>query len=164
MSIEIERKFVVKSSEWRKKAISSRHLSQGYLTSSPSPSVRIRISEDEAILSVKVGDTPLARIELEYQIPLADGIMLIREACGSALISKTRFIVPAEDGLLWEIDEFGGNLIGLTLAEIELPSAFHKLALPEWIGTEVTNDPRFLNDNLSKLTDRELRDALNSVA
>ena len=56
-------------------------------------------------------------------------------------------MVEAE-GSIWEIDEFHGVNEGLVVAEVELEDADQVIRTPEWIGDEVTGDPRYYNANL----------------
>ncbi|HEX8468154.1 MAG TPA: CYTH domain-containing protein [Allosphingosinicella sp.] len=150
MGIEIERKFLVKGEGWRREVARSVSIRQGYLMSKRGLSVRIRTSGEGSWLTVKLGAKALKRTELEYPIPREDAEILL-EACRRPILEKTRHIIPSPDGLSWEVDEFGGALAGLTLAEIELPAvdaAFHR---PVWLGSEVTGDSRYQNANIHRL-------------
>lgn len=151
MAIEIERKFLVLGDEWRSAVISSSIISQGYIARATAMSVRVRIRGESGFLTVKGGADPLARLEFEYPIPLADAEALLSKLCGQPTLRKTRHIIPMGT-LYWEVDEFAGPLQGLLIAEVELPDADFSLELPKWIGQEVTHDSRFLNGNLAQMS------------
>jgi adenylate cyclase len=148
---EIERKFLVAGNAWRRAVVDVAQITQGYLTTSPSPSVRIRTKDEEAWITVKFGTDPLDRAEFEYLIPLEDAKKMLNEFCVLPLIQKCRHYVPTDEGLVWEIDEFLNELQGLVLAEIELPSADAPAQTADWLGAEVTGNPAYLNTNLHKL-------------
>ncbi len=157
MAKEIERKFLTSGTGYRQQAIGSKHIRQGYLCRyTPGgeirATVRVRITDDSrARLTVKSPNCGTVRGEWEYDIPVAEARAMLDELCEQArIIDKTRYVVPAGDGLLWEIDEFHGRLDGLTVAEIELPDASAPLPtpLPAFIGREVTADPYYYNSNL----------------
>jgi adenylate cyclase len=147
MGIEIERKFLIAGEGWRSAVVRSGAISQNYLMRSPGMSVRVRTKGEKALLTVKAGMDALARAEFEYEVPFADGEAMLA-LCAERAIEKVRHIVPASGGLVWEIDEFGGALAGLVLAEIELPAADTVFDRPDWLGSEVTGDPAYLNSNL----------------
>jgi adenylate cyclase len=147
MGIEIERKFLIAGEGWRDAVIRSHTIRQNYLMRSPGMSVRVRTKDEKALLTVKAGMDALVRAEFEYEVPIADGEAMLA-LCAERAIEKVRHIVPASGGLAWEIDEFGGALAGLALAEIELPDANTPFDRPDWLGSEVTGDPTYLNSNL----------------
>ena len=152
MAKEIERKFLVRDDSYRALAKQTRSIVQGYLSCRPDSTVRVRIVDDEAYLTVKSKNYGCLRGEWEYQIPIDDAKELLN-LCEpeSVIIEKTRYIIEVED-LKWEIDEFHGGLNGLVVAEIELPSEDTSFELPSFIGQEVTGDPKYYNSNLSKLS------------
>lgn len=147
MGIEIERKFLVAGDAWRDAVTRSGTIRQNYLMRSPAMTVRARTRGDKAWLTVKAGTDTLARAEFEYEVPLADAEAMLA-LCVGPEIGKVRHIVPASGGLVWEVDEFTGDLAGLILAEIELPAADTAFERPDWLGDEVTEDPAYLNANL----------------
>lgn len=151
MSKEIERKFLVRSSEYRDLAIRKKEMMQGYLSLDPDATVRVRIVDEEAFITVKSRNKGAVRNEWEYSIPVDEGTEMLKTCCKSRLIEKTRYIVEAGDGLKWEIDEFHGSLDGLVIAEIELPEEDYPVILPEFVGKEVTGDPRYYNSSLASL-------------
>ncbi|MGD9500719.1 MAG: CYTH domain-containing protein [Halothiobacillus sp.] len=150
MALEIERKFLLKDDSWRAAVTSSRRLSQGYLTTltdGAKASVRVRIGGDQAYLNIKSVRLGMSRDEFEYPIPIEDAGHMLANLCSGAVIEKIRHHVHFA-GLLWEIDEFLGANQGLVVAEVELNSedqTFHK---PDWVGEEVTEDPRYYNVSL----------------
>lgn len=152
MPIEIERKFLVVSEAWRAAALGPPlTLQQGYLApgGAAAASVRLRLAGEEAFLTVK-GPGLLARAEFEYPIPAAHArAMFAAGLCPPPLIEKRRTRV-AHENLVWEMDEFGGHLAGLVLAEVELAAADQAVPLPAWVGDEVTTDPRYQNAVLAR--------------
>jgi adenylate cyclase len=146
MSIEIERKFLVRGDQW--KTLGDKLLiRQGYLSSHPDRIVRVRIQDTSAVLTIKGRAKGLTRGEWEYSIPLEDGRALLGDLCEKPIIEKYRYRIPYA-GMLWEVDEFFGENSGLVVAEIELLTEDQVFAKPEWIGDEVTHDPRYANSNL----------------
>jgi adenylate cyclase len=146
MSVEIERKFLVRNDQWR---ASSDRLSirQGYLSSHPDRIVRVRIQDTVAMLTIKGRTRGVSRGEWEYPIPMADAQQFLDVLCEKPIIEKIRYRIPFE-GLLWEVDEFFGENLGLVVAEIELLSEDQVFVKPDWIGDEVTHDNRYANSNL----------------
>ncbi len=148
MALEIERKFLVTSAEYRNMATSYSVISQGYISTDKERTVRVRIKDDAAFITIKGVTKGAVRNEWEYPIPVADAEELLT-LCVGKIIKKTRYLIPFE-GFTWEIDEFGGVHEGLIIAEIELPTAETAFAKPQFIGKEVTDDPRFYNSSLSQ--------------
>lgn len=147
MAKEIERKYLVTDSSYRSMAREKRHIIQAYLNRDPRSTVRVRIADDRAFLTVKGRNQGAVRDEWEYEIPLADARAMIERCASGRVIDKTRYVVAFE-GFDWEIDEFAGDLEGLTVAEIELPAADTAFCLPPFAGEEVTGDPRYYNSSL----------------
>jgi len=148
--IEIERKFLVNSDAYKKEAFSKKRIIQGYLSSNPERSVRIRIKEDKAYITVKgISNTSgMSRFEWEKEIPVDEAEKLLF-LCEKGVIDKTRFEVKSGPHV-FEIDEFYGENEGLEMAEIELKSEDENFERPTWLGEEVTNDKRYYNSYLSK--------------
>lgn len=146
MGIEIERKFLVTGSGWRILG-EPVFYHQGYLNLDPLRSVRVRIEGEHARLNIKSQRNSLKRIEYEYPIPLEDARFLLKEVCEQPTIMKHRTTLEFQ-GMCWEMDEFLGENEGLSVAEVELEREEQSLKLPEWVGGEVSDDPRFLNINL----------------
>ena len=148
MAVEIERKFLLKNDSWRDSVVRSHVLKQGYLASSPLPTVRVRTSDDKAFLTIKGRTEGISRVEFEYEIPSEEALEMLKLSAQQP-IEKTRYIVEV-NGHTWEIDVFEGSNAGLVLAEVELDSEDEKVELPDWIDFEVTHDPRYYNSALSK--------------
>lgn len=148
MGIEIERKYIVATDEYKKMSVGSHSIIQGYLSAVPQRTVRVRIYDQQAFLTIKGLTTNLSRQEYEYEIPLQDAREML-EMCEHAPLSKTRYIVEY-DGKKWEIDEFHNQLEGLVIAEIELDDSNESFSLPPFVGREVTGDPAYYNSTLSK--------------
>ena len=148
--MEIERKYLVTSDSYKQMAVARYHICQGYISREKTGTVRIRITDDKAYLTIKgkpaVGH--FARYEWEKEIDVQEAKELMH-LCQGTIIDKTRWIVPAaEDGLKWEVDEFHGKHEGLTLAEIELTSEEQEVEKPDFVGEDVTSDPRYYNANM----------------
>ena len=147
MGLEIERKFLVLSEAWRGAVVKSCRLRQGYLAHGESATVRVRTDGHGAWLTIKTPGSGITRPEFEYSIPVDDAVQLL-EACGGRVIEKVRHIVPYGQHQ-WEVDVFSGKNAGLVLAEIELSSEQEKFDRPDWLGTEVSDDPRYYNSSLA---------------
>lgn len=148
MATEIERKFLVHRGAWHAVPGTGVRYRQGYLAAGPSCTVRVRVSEHGAFLTVKGATHGIARAEYEYPIPPADAEEMLATLCRPPLIEKVRYRVPYA-GRVWEVDEFDGANAGLVLAEIELPAVDASVELPPWAGREVSSDPRFFNSYLA---------------
>lgn len=148
MATEIERKYRVRLDEWQlaKMAAKCIHLSQGYLSLEAERTVRIRIKEEIALLTIKGKTQGISRLEFEYPIPIKDGLALLK-ICQGSIIEKKRYILEY-DNLTWEVDEFEGDNAGLIVAEVELESEDQSFLLPNWIQEEVSDDKRYYNVNL----------------
>lgn len=145
MGVEIERKFLVASQQWKANQ-EGVLFKQGYLNQDPERTIRIRIAAAKAFLTIKGIPSGVTRLEFEYEIPLDDGEELLG-LCQGSLIEKYRYHVVVGEKT-WEVDEFLGENQGLVVAEIELVSETETFLLPEWIGEEVSGDPRYSNSNL----------------
>ena len=146
MAKEIERKYLVKGDAWRKLA-QGVHYRQGYLNSTKERTVRIRTVGEKAVITVKGPTIGVTRMEFEYPIPFSDCVTMLENLAEQPIIEKTRYIIPM-GSFTWEIDEFFGAKAGLIVAEIELPSEDTPFEKPDWIGEEVSGDPRYFNSNL----------------
>lgn len=147
MAKEIERKFLVKDDSYKRlaKPILFR---QGYLSRQKERVVRIRVVDDNGFLTIKGENRGAERDEFEYTIPVADANQLLDQLCERPLIEKFRYKITLGRHV-WEVDEFLGENSGLVLAEIELQAVDEQFDKPDWIGREVTGDPRYYNTNLS---------------
>lgn len=149
MPKEIERKFLVKG-DFKKYATSQSTIIQGYLSSVQARTVRVRTQGNKGYLTIKgIPDAAgMSRYEWEREIPFSEASDLL-SLCEPGVIEKTRYLVPAGN-FTFEVDEFHGENEGLTVAEIELRSESDKFPRPEWLGWEVTGDPRYYNSMLIK--------------
>jgi adenylate cyclase len=145
MGIEIERKFLVVGDAWR--SAPAKAYAQGYLNRDKQRTVRVRVVEDAAWLTVKGASVGATRAEFEYPIPVADAREMLA-LCDGPLVRKLRRVV-VHAGATWEIDEFEGDNAGLVVAEIELASEDAAFDPPPWLGAEVTHDARYFNSNLA---------------
>ena len=152
MGVEVERKFLVCNDSWRKGVKERILFRQGYMRNENHATVRIRIAGGKAYLTLKAprDESGLERMEFEYVFPVSDADALLDAVCDRPLIEKYRNFLPAENGLVWEIDEFLGSNAGLTVAELELPEKDTPFDRPDWLGREVTGDPRYFNAMLTK--------------
>jgi CYTH domain-containing protein len=146
MAQEIERKFLVKAESWHRPAAGVRYR-QGYLSTVKERTVRVRTAGSRGFITVKGITVGASRSEYEYEIPLADANEMLERLCERPLIEKTRYRV-AQGDVVWEIDEFEGENAGLISAEVELRSEDQEVSIPDWVGKEVTKDPRYFNANL----------------
>ncbi len=148
MGVEIERKYLVQGTAW-KEGVTGVNYRQGYLSSHRERTVRIRTAGDKGYLTIKGIATGAARPEYEYEIPYGDAVEMLQNLCEKPVIEKVRYKI-SYGGLLWEVDEFGGENQGLVVAEVELSDEGQSVPLPPWAGTEVTSDVRYYNANLFK--------------
>lgn len=147
MSLEIERKFLVKDLSWKDSATSFKDFQQGYFPTGDGVTVRARIAGDKARLTIKGPVSGISRAEFEYPIPVADAVAFLSSFCAKPVILKRRWYVPF-GGFTWEVDEFAGRNEGLIVAEIELDSPDREFPVPPWLGREVSHEPRFRNSRL----------------
>lgn len=161
---EIERKFLVKSDAFIAQATTSYEIMQGYLCKDPEKTIRVRIRDARAFLTIKSSllRDGIAKFEWEKEIDLSDAKELMK-ICLPGAISKTRYIIEVkgerskvkgeglkvkEDDLKWEVDVFHGRLEGRVLAEIELSDEDEAFERPDWLGEEVTGQPQYYNANM----------------
>lgn len=147
--IEIERKYLVAGKPWELGLKTKQvEIKQGYISKSKKHTVRIRLTNKKAMITIKGPTKGFSRSEFEYEIPFADGLELIK-MCDGDLIDKTRYVVTDEHGQVWDIDEFHGINEGLVVAEIEIPSEDTPIVIPTWVKKEVTFDKRYTNVYIS---------------
>jgi CYTH domain-containing protein len=146
MGKEVERKYLVKGETWRALGQGT-HYRQGYLNSDKERTVRIRSTGEKAYITIKGITVGATRAEYEYEIPLADGNVMIDTLAERPIIEKKRYEIP-HGGVLVQVDEFVGENAGLVVAEVELKSEDQVFEKPIWLGEEVTGDPRYYNANL----------------
>lgn len=147
MSVEIERKFLVSHDGWMSQADEGRCCKQGYIVSDSEKTVRIRVMDDAGFLTVKGATNGISRMEFEYKIDRSDAEYMLRFC--DRIIDKTRYNVE-HTGMIWEVDVFHGDNTGLIIAEIELTSEKQPVELPDWVGKEVSGDPRYYNACLAR--------------
>ena len=149
MAQEIERKFLVKG-DFKSEVFKSTRITQGYLSSVPERTVRVRVKGDKGFITIKgiVNETGASRYEWEKEIPVED-VQELLKICEPGVIDKTRYLVKNGE-YTFEVDEFYGDNDGLTVAEIELPSEDAAFNKPAWLGEEVTGDVRYYNSMLMK--------------
>lgn len=150
MAQEIERKFLVKSDAFKEKAVAKTRITQGYLSSVPERTVRVRVKGDKGFLTIKgIGnESGASRYEWEKEIPLAEVQQLLK-MCEPGVIDKMRFNVKSGPHI-FEVDEFYGDNDGLIVAEIELSSEDENFKKPSWLGEEVTGQVKYYNSMLMK--------------
>ena len=146
MAKEIERKFLVKDNRYQQLA-EPLFYRQGYLSTDWRRLVRVRIRPGGAFLAIKGTTNGITRTEYEYEIPINEAERILAEICQKPIIEKDRYKVSV-DGLQWDIDEFHGANEGLVIAEVEPEEENQQIEAPEWIGREVSHEPKYYNSNL----------------
>ncbi len=148
--IEIERKFLVRGDGYKQQAFGSSHIRQGYICSERGRTVRIRIRDERAYITIKGPslDGGLSRYEFEQEIPLDDAEKLLT-LCEPGVIDKRRWLVKS-GAHTFEVDEFFGDNAGLVMAEVELSAPDEEPKMPDFIGKEVTGDRRYYNSQLRR--------------
>jgi CYTH domain-containing protein len=161
VALEIERKFLVVNDGWKNSATRRVRIRDGLIASNNMNKVRVRVAGNAATIALKSQRRGLpVRNEFEYPIPLSDAEEMLRMTCNGLLLEKIRyFIFHASD--IWHVDVYEGLLDGFVLAEIELTSVDQTFMLPDWIGAEVTSDPRYSKANM--VADRLARTTLEPV-
>jgi CYTH domain-containing protein len=148
---EIERKFLV-NGDFKNEAVESTDIRQGYLCGGSGVTVRVRVRGEKGFLTIKGRRqaSGISRFEWEKEITKEEAIVLLGLAEGGC-VEKTRYLVPNTDGLhTWEVDVFHGENEGLIVAEIELNDENDTFDKPDWLGKEVSDDPRYFNSHLLK--------------
>lgn len=148
MAVEIERKFLVDKEKWNAlPKPQSKAIRQGYITTEPEKTIRVRITGNEAYLTIKGKTTGFSRTEIECNIPVTTAAETLQHFSTSE-IDKERYEIPYGQHI-WEVDVFHGKNEGLILAEIELEDEAAIFEKPDWVAAEVTDDPRYYNARLS---------------
>jgi adenylate cyclase len=148
MSIEIERKFLLKSDNWRTLG-EAKFYQQGYLLIDKSKTIRVRTIDNKGFLTIKGASVGISRNEYEYEIPVEEARVILETLCEKPLIKKFRTKIHLNE-LVWEVDEFLDDNDGLIIAEVELANENQKIDIPNWIGEEVTGDMKYFNSMLTK--------------
>lgn len=148
--IEIERKFLVKNNAFKDEAFKKTKVIQGFLNSNKERTVRVRITDNQAFLTIKglSDDNGLSRFEWEKEISKMDAEALLK-LCEKGLIEKVRYLIKSGNHT-FEVDEFFGENEGLVIAEIELNHTTEIFIKPAWLGEEVTGNINYYNSQLSK--------------
>ena len=147
MAVEIERKFLVANDQWKKSVTGSVHIRDGLVAYDHGKKVRVRIADNRATLTIKGYRAGIARGEFEYPIPLSDAEDIFRTMCEGQVLEKRRHLVSF-DGMRWEVDVYEGLLAGVVIAEVEMATANQTIAIPDWVGQEVTGDPKYRKVNM----------------
>jgi CYTH domain-containing protein len=147
--IEIERKFLTISNEFKADATAKTRIVQGFLNTNPDRTVRVRIKGEKGFITVKgkSNRAGTSRFEWEKEIPIQEAEALL-ELCEKGILEKTRFEIPCGNHI-FEVDEFHGFNSGLTIAEVELSSEEEAFQKPGWLGQEVTGEIKYYNSQLS---------------
>ncbi|KGL62142.1 CYTH domain-containing protein [Polaribacter sp. Hel1_85] len=151
MSVEIERKFLVKNDDYKNESYTQKHIKQGYLNSDKNRTVRVRIANNKAFVTIKGKSNTAGTTRFEWEKEIkkeeAESLLLL---CEPSIIEKTRYLVNAGEHT-FEVDEFYGDNNGLVIAEVELNSEFETFIKPNWLGKEVTGNIKYYNSSISKL-------------
>jgi adenylate cyclase len=149
MATETERKFLI-TGEFRHLAVKEINIIQTYLSIDPDKTIRLRIANDKAYITIKNRPqrNTITRNEWEFEIPLADALEMM-QVCLPGKIVKTRYLVPSGRHTI-EIDVFHDKNEGLVIAEIELEAEDEQYEKPDWLGDEVTGKTQYYNANLIK--------------
>jgi CYTH domain-containing protein len=150
MPVEIERKFLVANEGWRTLVIERETLRDGLIGDFDGCKVRVRVGEQKASIAVKGPRNGSRRTEFEYEIPKTDAETMLVLVCGERHVEKIRHKL-SHAGNTWIVDVYEGRLAGITVAEIELADEGQVFEKPDWIGTEITDDPRFRKRVLFRL-------------
>ena len=148
MALEIERKYLIDNKKWsRIDKQAGKLYRQGYLLTDKNKTIRVRITDSDAYLTIKGKTNGATRDEFEYKIPFTDARQLL-DTFSESELTKTRYEIHDKNNL-WEVDVFHDANEGLIVAEIELKSQDQEFDLPDWVTQEVTNDPKYYNSNLT---------------
>ena len=145
MPLEIERKFFIQNEGWKASCTRRIHIRDGLIATENGRKVRVRIADDRATLAVKGQESGFTRAEYEYDIPRTDAEEMLRMCDYRA--EKTRHIVP-HAGSIWQVDVYEGILSGIVIAELEMSNEGQAFDLPNWIGEDVTDNPKYKKANM----------------
>jgi adenylate cyclase len=148
MGVEIERKYLVVGDRWRSAVESETRIMQGYIATTRSATVRVRVAGERAFLTIKGMMKGASRAEYEYPIPPEDAEAMLRDLAVTPPIDKVRYRVRCGSHV-WDLDVFAGENAGLIMAEVELEAEDERFQIPDWAGEEVTGDGRYYNVNLA---------------
>jgi adenylate cyclase len=145
--LEIERKFLVANDGWKKYVVRHSNIRDGLIANNDGHKARVRAADDKASITLKSRKVGLVRTKFEYEIPYVDAEEILRTMCDGNILGKVRHFVIHEDAT-WEVDVYDGILKGIVLAEIELSRPDQDLQIRDWVGAEVTGDPRYRKVNM----------------
>jgi adenylate cyclase len=151
MSLEIERKFLIKNLDFKTESFEKKYIKQGYLNADKNRTVRIRIADEKAFITIKgkSNKAGTTRFEWEKEIPFSEAEELLL-LCEPSIIEKYRYLIK-KGTHTFEVDVFLGDNLGLLVAEIELNSENETFEKPTWLGNEVTGELKYYNSSISKL-------------
>ena len=157
MPLEIERKFLVAHDGWKKSVVRHSKIRDGLIASNNGNKARVRIADDKATIALKSRRMGMVRTEFEYEIPCADAEEILRTMCDGNVLNKVRHFVIHKDAT-WQVDVYDDILKGIVIAEIELTQPDQVLQIPDWVGAEVTDDPRYRKVNMraERLANRKI--------
>ena len=147
MPLEIERKFLVANDGWKGSVARHVRIRDGLIANNKGHKARVRIADDVATIALKSRKRGIVRIEFEYAIPYSDAEEMLRTMCDGNVLDKVRHLVPYGSNI-WQVDVYEGLLEGIVVAEIELTNVDQQLTIPDWIGAEVSADPRYKKINM----------------
>ena len=158
MPIEIERKFLLANDGWKSSVTRRIRIRDGLIASNNGNKARVRIADSNATITLKSRRSGPIRTEFEYAIPYSDAVEILRTMCDGHVLDKVRHVIT-HVGTVWHVDVYEGILNGVVLAEVELQHPDQQLALPGWIGIEVTADPRYRKINMQTQHMVDLRES-----
>jgi adenylate cyclase len=155
--LEIERKFLVAHDGWKKHIIRYSKIRDGLIASNNGNKARVRIADDKATITLKSRRIGMVRTEFQYAIPCADAEEILRTMCDGNVLSKVRHFVMHKDAT-WQVDVYDDILKGIVIAEIELTQPDQDFQIPDWVGAEVTDDPKYrkVNMHAERLANRKI--------
>jgi adenylate cyclase len=149
MHREIERKFLIRKLPDGLTSYPSSDISQGYLVSlDDGLQVRLRKSGERHSLTYKRG---MGNVREEREVELTDEqFAALWPATEGKRLLKTRHEIPFGDRVV-EIDVYHGRHESLVVAEVEFDTeeAAGNFEPPDWLGDDVTGDPRYSNQLLA---------------
>jgi adenylate cyclase len=156
--LEIERKFLVAHDGWKKYVVRHLKIRDGLIASNNGNKARVRIADGNANIVLKSRRMGMVRTEFEYAIPYADAEEILRTMCDGNVLNKVRHFVIHKDAT-WLIDVYDDILKGIVIAEIELTQPDQRVQIPDWVGAEVTDDPRYRKVNMraERLANRNIK-------
>ncbi|WP_169308877.1 CYTH domain-containing protein [Paracoccus gahaiensis] len=149
MGIEIERKFLVTSGDWRGQTLGCHHIKDYLVARFDTGKARIRVFDDQATLTIKGNRTGVSRSEFHFDLSRDQARDMIAEFSTAPILEKRRHDIQFS-GLLWQVDEYLGALSGLVTCDVELPHEHHDFSRPLWAGRDITHDSRYSSAQLAR--------------